>query len=407
MLYNKNTGISLIIVAFIVMALCLIVAGVLMNTNKTKSIERSLAVEYNIRTYYVALAGINECIATRMAPRSNVLSNNYNVTTSQLARFNRVDNSGFIYSNPYSKKKSDIIGRYIYVSHIITKNSDGKYVINESNVDDESERYLVYSKGTTTLPDGSEDSVVIKAIFDLNRYDNDFFNADEVEKKEILNVNSPEAKYAEGLMKIAMSDKTPPDVKEVKFRTLGGAEISLDVANSSEDIEVENVSVRSKIDIIFSEPVEGSFLDGIQIKNITTGQTLKDVEKVLLSPKNLDIVILPAEKSGGRILDYASKYILEITDVADYNGNIQETTTEIMINSEPQPSSGIETPQMSASSQRGETGEDTGQSEDNSSGSSDPFGLSANSGKNSSANSSSQNSTSSNSANTGTSSSRK
>lgn len=329
---QKGAG-AIILTAFILSAI-LVGVAVVLQMNKSKEIERVVATEYNLKTYYVALAGINECIASRMAPRSNVLLKRNDVNDVNKDKYERLVNSGYVYANPYEQNQFKTIGEYTYVSYVVVKDENGQYNIDEFNNNWKDEKYLVYSKGVTQLPDGSKDSVIIKTIFDLNRFDNDTSNADEIEEFKIIPPSDPETKMAEGLIEETKKDNDPPMVREIKFNDLMGSEISVGLHDKKDKVEIENVGVRSKVEIIFTEPIDARFLEGINITNIKSDKPVDTVEKVVLSPKNTEVVLLPPEKSDGRILDYDTTYRLDISKVSDYNGNRLPEGPEIIFKTE-------------------------------------------------------------------------
>lgn len=336
-LNRYNSGAGFIIIMSLFLLVLLMGISVAVEMNKGKIVERAVSIEYNLKTYYVAYAGVMECIATRMAPRSNLLLKKKNISDDDLKKFNRLDNSGFIYSDPYNEKKTDIVGSYSYSSYVLKKDLNGKYIVDETNMGGKDERFLVYSKGTTILPDGNEDTVYIKAIFDLNRADDDLFNADEMEVFEVLPASSPEAKYANTLMVNASADSTPPMVKQVSVTSLDGEEVTKEINDTTDKLEIDNVGVRSKISLLFTEPIDANFIDDILlVKVMKDEKPVKDLDKVVISPKNLEVLILPSEKTDGSILDYDSKYKLTISGLVDYNGNQLPEGPEVILNTEAQ-----------------------------------------------------------------------
>lgn len=349
-LYRSHSGAGAIIVMALFLLILLTGISIVVQMSKTKNVERAVSVEYNLKTYYAAYAGVMECIATRMAPRSNLLLKKKNVTVDYLNKFNRLENSGYIYSDPYSAKKKDIIGSYAYSSYVLSKDATGKYIIDESSLGGKDERFLVYSKGETLLPDGTEDVVYIKAIFDLNRFDNDLFNADEMEVFDVLPASSSEAKYANTLMKKTSADNTPPMVKKISVTSLNGEEVTKEINDATDRLEIDNVGVRSKISLVFTEPIDANFIDDIELKKVMHNEKpVKDLEKVVISPKNLEVLILPSEKRDGRILDYDSKYKLTISGLVDYNGNQLPEGPEVILNTEPASFTGTSAEQQSVS----------------------------------------------------------
>lgn len=345
-LNRSNTGAGAIIILSLFLLVLLTGIAIVVQMNKAKNVERAVSVEYNLKTYYTAYAGVMECIATRMAPRSNLLLKKKNVSIDYLDKFNRLDNSGYIYSDPYSAKKKDIIGSYSYASYILSKDNNGKYTLDDSNLGGKDERFLVYSRGETILPDGTEDVVYIKAIFDLNRFDDDLFNADEMEVFDVLPASSPEAKYASTLMKKTSADSTPPLVKKVSVTSLNGEEVTKEINDVTEKLEINNVGVRSKISLVFTEPIDANFIDDIVLKKVMLKEKpVKNLEKVVISPKNLEVFILPSEKTDGRILDYDSQYKLSISGIVDYNGNQLSEGPEVILNTEKVSLSGIDSTQ--------------------------------------------------------------
>lgn len=327
--FQNGAGIIIILALFI--AILLLGVAVALQISKTKEIERSMSMEYNLKTYYVALAGLNECIATRMAPRSNVLLKRKDLSAALLNRFDRLENSGFVNLKADSQ---DLIGTYTYIALVVHPDSKGNYVIDDFNTDEEADKYLIYSKGTTTLPDGCEDSVIIKALFDLNRFDDDIFQADEIEEMSVIPVSNPESSYVDGLIAKIASDKLPPMVREISFKTYNGDDVVVGVHSKDDKIEVSDISARSKINIQFTEPIDGRFLDGIKLTNVYVDKPVEKLKKVVLSPKNIEVLILPPEKSDGRVLDFGSKYRLQISGVADYNGNILPEGPEIVFSTQ-------------------------------------------------------------------------
>jgi hypothetical protein len=336
---RQNVGISTIILSVFFISVIMIGIAVGLRLSNTKSIQSSIATEYDMRTYYVAMAGINECIAARMVPRSNVLARHSKFSAQKLKKFNRVENTGIIYTNPYRDKDNDIIGKYTYVSYIIRKDNHSNIVIDEFASAHDDSRYLVYSKGVTLLPDGTEDTLFIKAIFDLNRKDNDFFDADEIEHFEVIPSSKNEAKIADNLILEAMADKSAPLPRSINFTAVdpqAGLEsnIQLGTFSSAEQLDYFGVRVNSKISITFNEPIDPNFLDGIKLTKVNTGQPVKPLEKIALSPGNTEVVLFPPKKNDGKMLEYATDYELQIAGVTDYNGNRLNTNRSVKFSTE-------------------------------------------------------------------------
>ncbi|MGD9579883.1 MAG: hypothetical protein AB7V50_00785 [Vampirovibrionia bacterium] len=331
-MHRNNRGAGVIIVICLFLLVLLTSIAVIVQQNKSKNVERAVSVEYNMRTYYAAYAGITECIANRMAPASNLLISKQGVSDDYLKKFNRVQNSGYIYDDPYSPSKDTILSSYSYVSYLLKKDLNGKYSIDNSGAGGEGERFLVYSKGASILPDGSEDVVYIKAVFDLNRFDSDVFNVDEMESFEVIPVSSPEADEANLLIKKSASDNTPPMVKQVSVTNLDGSEVSKEFSDETDKLIIKDVGVRSKINLLFTEPIDPNFIDDIELNKVEKKETpVKNLDKIVISPKNVELLILPAEEKSGQILDYGSMYKLKISGICDYNGNQLQEGPEVTL----------------------------------------------------------------------------
>jgi hypothetical protein len=158
-------------------------------------------------------------------------------------------------------------------------------------------------------------------------------------------MSDAEAKVAQDLIDKNKNDNDPPMVREVKFNSLNGSEISVGIHDKADKVEVENVGVRSKVEILFTEPIDARFLDGIKITNVGIDKPVDKVEILAISPQNVEVVILPPEKSDGRILDYDTEYRLDIAKVSDYNGNKLSEGPEVIFKTESPGYEGVNVPE--------------------------------------------------------------
>lgn len=328
---NSNIGGGAVILICFFLSMLLVVASVVISLSKQKSVQRAVASEYNMRTYYVALAGINECIASRMAPRSNVVMGRKDLSEKELNKLKRVYNSGKVYRDHNKKSKNSVLGEYSYYALIMSAFEKGLIDIDTYNEDitGKEQRYLVYSEGVTIRENGEEDKVIIEALFDLNRFDDDPFNADEMETFNVIPSSDPKFKDIEDFLDRMKADRQYPMVRAITFNSYRGEPQVYGVHSQDDKLHISNVGVRSKVNIEFTEPIDAKFLDGIVLKDETNHKTIDNIEKIALSPRDLEVVLLPEDKSNGQIFDFDTDYTLEINDIIDVNGNVLPEGPEI------------------------------------------------------------------------------
>lgn len=327
---NDQKGMAVILLAFVLLVIILLSSALIMQYNKTRTVERINIEESNLKTYYVAMAGINECMATRMSPPSNVIKDKYSYDKYLEIKYKntRIGNSGIVYANPYNKTSKDILGTYTFVSYPMVASDNNNESLNKYIQGSKYEKFVVYSKGKTKMPNGKEDTMILKAVYDINRSDDDVINADEVEDFQILPITSDEAKYSNSLINYYLNDRMPPGLKEVEFSSLGGDIITVKYDDFKNNKPI-NVGVRSKITLRFTESVDSNFLDGIKLKNVKLDKPIENLKPIAMSPKNMEVVLLPTKKKDGKSLDFATEYKLEVTDISDYSGNTSNTLYEV------------------------------------------------------------------------------
>lgn len=218
---KKGQGAIIIFVIFIVVIL--LIVGVTLSLSQSKAITRVVYAESNMRTYYAAQAGIQEVMATRLVPRSNLYAINYSIAGGAggnpiIASINSIlpglfpnqtgmtiasgtlppiyPNTGVLLTNPDSTPtignmtdlRENVLGTYIYTAlggstETNTVASPGRPLGMPGNTINE--RVTVFSVGYSLLPDGKIDKLGIIATLDFDRTDNDPTNSDEIESLQI------------------------------------------------------------------------------------------------------------------------------------------------------------------------------------------------------------------------------
>ncbi len=69
---RSNAGQGGIILFSIFIVVIMLVVGVTLSQSQAKSVTRVLYTESNLKTFYAAQAGIQEALASRLIPRSNI-----------------------------------------------------------------------------------------------------------------------------------------------------------------------------------------------------------------------------------------------------------------------------------------------------------------------------------------------
>lgn len=99
------------LVAVAVTILIALVLGSTMVSGLTRTnATRTIATKQSLQTYYVAQAGIQEALASRMLPRSNFLNNSATQAVNAYYR-----QSGRVYTQPDPVAPQGLLGRYQYV----------------------------------------------------------------------------------------------------------------------------------------------------------------------------------------------------------------------------------------------------------------------------------------------------
>ncbi|HEY9744766.1 MAG TPA: hypothetical protein V6C99_00955, partial [Oculatellaceae cyanobacterium] len=109
--------------ALVAIAVTMLIALVLGATSMTGLMQmnskRTVVTRQSLQTYYVAQAGIQEALATRMVPRSNAL--NF-MSTMPGKAYPYYSASGLVYEDPVNRKKLIGVYRYLIVGGDPSKN---------------------------------------------------------------------------------------------------------------------------------------------------------------------------------------------------------------------------------------------------------------------------------------------
>src|SRR5690606_23952950 len=108
---------------------------------------RSVVTKQTLQTYYVAQAGLQEALATRMLPRNNY----YNFVLPAAPANRYYLRSGRVYQDPVNQ--TDLVGlyRYVVVGGDSARQANGTYYPANSMTPDNISRLL----STNTFPDNS------------------------------------------------------------------------------------------------------------------------------------------------------------------------------------------------------------------------------------------------------------
>ncbi|MEW5820474.1 MAG: hypothetical protein AB1782_09820, partial [Cyanobacteriota bacterium] len=253
-LNRSNLGQGAVILFAIFIVVILLIVGVTLSTSQTKAVTRVIYSEANLKTYYAAMAGIQEALATRLVPRSNVyaiqtkLGSDANV--SNLSTYNMLNmtnglaskaapellpplypNTGVIYGTDpgvapnitsLDVARNDVIGTYLY------KAVGGELGIDGSGkpTNDITGRVTIFSVGYSLLPDNKVDRMGLVATVDFDRSDDDPTNADEIES--LVPVFDPgEINTIEANQLTADSD--PPEI--ISLVTFTGSRVGYDLTS--------------------------------------------------------------------------------------------------------------------------------------------------------------------------------
>lgn len=147
--HSRGQG-SLIAVAIAILLALILISGGLSGLNTMNS-NRSVVTKQTLQTYYVAQAGVQEALASRMLPRTNAL----NFVTAQAPYFNQ---SGLVYQDPINRQ--GLLGEYRYfiVGGEGARQSNGSYYPISDRTPDGIPRLLA----TQTIPDASPFLVISK-----------------------------------------------------------------------------------------------------------------------------------------------------------------------------------------------------------------------------------------------------
>lgn len=116
---------ALIAVAVTIM-IALVLGGTTMSSLMQQNSMRTVVTRQSLQTYYIAQAGIQEALATRMLPRSNTLNflSKASLPTSASPYF---PDSGLVYEDPANKRNLIGVYRYLIVGGDPSRKENGDY----------------------------------------------------------------------------------------------------------------------------------------------------------------------------------------------------------------------------------------------------------------------------------------
>ncbi len=141
--HSGNAGLAAIAITILLM---LTLIGTSISRMSFFNAQRTVVNKQSLQTYYVAQAGIQEALATRLVPRSNYLNSGVVPGADPL-----FEESGHVYQDPVNQQRQVGIYRYIIVGGDPARKPNGSYYTpSEKNNDD-----IPYLIATDTMPDNS------------------------------------------------------------------------------------------------------------------------------------------------------------------------------------------------------------------------------------------------------------
>jgi hypothetical protein len=161
LLYSRKSRVGqggLIAIAVTVVVTLVLVSGAMSGMSALNA-SRTVVTKQTLQSYYIAQSGIQEALATRMVPRSNLLNFSASAAAAQTPVY---AGSGLVYRNPDPTNPSGLLGQYRYLvvgGQGARVPNDGSYynptVLNNVNIP----RLLV----TDTIPDTSPFIIISNA----------------------------------------------------------------------------------------------------------------------------------------------------------------------------------------------------------------------------------------------------
>lgn len=141
-----------LIAVAITMVIAMVLASSVLTGISSQNAVRAVSTKQSLQTYYVAQAGIQEALASRMVPRTNYL----NFVAAQTPYLSQ---SGLIYQDPINRQK--LLGqyRYIILGGDAARDSNGNYYAANSVTPDAIPRLLA----TASIPDSSPFIIISNA----------------------------------------------------------------------------------------------------------------------------------------------------------------------------------------------------------------------------------------------------
>jgi hypothetical protein len=123
---SAHPGQGALIAIAVTIMIALVLGGTTMSSLMQMNSKRTVITRQSLQTYYVAQAGIQEALATRMLPRSNAL-NFMNKATLPTGASPYFPDSGLVYEDPGKQRGLIGVYRYLILGGDPSKNASGNY----------------------------------------------------------------------------------------------------------------------------------------------------------------------------------------------------------------------------------------------------------------------------------------